>query len=257
MKTRRAQRRVLGAAAALTILGTLVVAGLALAARREGEPFHWSGRMAAGSRLEIHGVNGAIEAAPATGSETVVDAEKSSRHTNPNRVHIEIEQTKGLTVIRAVYPHRWFTWGSDDVNVHFVVRVPAGVELRLMTVNGSVQAEGMENRVFARTVNGGVHIDTGREAEARTVNGSITVRATPRSGDLHFRSVNGSVRLEIPARASVRLSAHTLNGSIVSDFPAGRMRSGFIGRSYEGTVGGGAAELEVTTINGSIRVTRI
>src|SRR3989442_15587580 len=100
MKTRRAGRRVVGAAAARTILGTLVVAGLALAARREGEPFHWSGRMAPGSRLEIHGVNGAIEAAPATGTETVVDAEKSSRHTNPNRVRTEIEKTNGPTVNR-------------------------------------------------------------------------------------------------------------------------------------------------------------
>lgn len=259
MKTTFARRHLRVAAAAITTVAWLAWAGLALAERRQGEPFHWRGHIESGSTLEIHGVNGQIEAAPASGSETVVDAEKWSRHGNPDRVRIEVERHHGAVVIRTVYPHRWFDFGFNDgdVNVHFTIQVPAGVELRLSTVNGTIEAAGLENRVVANTVNGSVHIDTRSEAEARTVNGSITVRARPRSGDLHFRSVNGSVRLEIPAQASVRLNARTLNGSIQSDFPASRMRTGIVGRSYEGMVGHGGADLEVSTINGSIRVTRI
>jgi hypothetical protein len=244
-------------AATLTVLAMFAGGSLAQADRREGEPFHWNGRMPAGSTLEIHGVNGQIEVAPSSGPEIVVDAEKWSRHSNPDRVRIGIVRSRNLTVIRAIYPRQWFGTGSDDVNVHFTIRVPPKVELKLTTVNGSVEAVGLENRVAARTVNGGVHIDTAREAEAHTVNGSIVVRAMPRSGELHFRSINGSMRLEIPSQASVRLNARTLNGSITSDFPAARMRRGLIGRSYHGVIGDGDADLEVSTINGSIRVTRI
>lgn len=213
--------------------------------------------MPPGSTLEIHGVNGQIEASPSAGTEITVDAEKWSRRGNPDRVRIAIERSHDLTVIRAIYPHEWFNFGHDDVNVHFTVHVPPKIELKLFSVNGSVDAVGLENRVAARTVNGRVHIETEREAEARTVNGSITVRAVPRGGELHFRSVNGSVRLEIPSDASVRLSARTLNGVIQSDFPGARLHRGLIGRRYEGTVGHGDTDLEVSTINGSILVRRI
>lgn len=240
----------------LAMFVPLVLAAPALAERR-GEPFHWNGHLSAGAVLEIHGVNGSIEVAPNPAGESVVDAEKWSRTGDPDRVKIEIERSRNRVAIRALYPHRWFGFDHDDVQVHFTVRVPAGVQLVLGTVNGSVEAEGLANRVYARTVNGSVHIDTADEAEARTVNGSMRIRATPRTGDLHFHSVNGSVRLEIPAEASVRVRAHTLNGTIVSNLPAASLRTGFIGRSFVATVGRGDAQVEVSTINGSIQVRRI
>jgi DUF4097 and DUF4098 domain-containing protein YvlB len=254
---RFARRRLPAAIGALVTLALLAAAGLALADRREGEPFHWNGRMPAGSTLEIHGVNGLIEAAPSSGPDITVDAEKWARRGDPDRVRIAIERSHDITIIRAVYPHEWFNFGNSDVNVHFTVHVPPKIELKLFSVNGPVDAVGLENRVAARTVNGRVHIETEREAEARTVNGSIQVRAVPRAGELHFRSVNGSVRLEIPSEASARLYARTVNGVIQSDFPATRIQHGWIGRRYEGLVGRGDADLEVTTVNGSILVRRI
>ena len=237
-------------------LAALLLAAPSLA-EHQGEPFHWRGHLDAGSLLSIHGVNGAIDVVPNPGGESVVDAEKWSRTGDPDRVKIEVVHSRNELLIRAIYPHDWLGFHHDDVQVHFTVRVPARVDLRLATVNGTIDAEGLANRVVARTVNGGVHIETADEAEARTVNGSMRVRATPHGGDLHFHSVNGSVRLEIPADASVRVRAHTLNGSIVSNLPASSLRTGFIGRSFVGTAGRGDAQVEVTTINGSIQVRRI
>src|SRR5262245_57085493 len=161
--------------------------------RHAGTPFHWSGKLAAGSTLEIHGVNGKIEVKPTDGPETIVDGERWSRWSKPDRVRIEVDESHDDVAIRTIYPWRWFNLSDDDVEVHFTVQVPRGVELQLNTVNGSIEGEGLQNRVVARTVNGGVRIDTALEADAATVNGSIVVRADPRSGDMHFRSVNGSV----------------------------------------------------------------
>lgn len=255
MKRTFARRQHWAAAlAALTLLAGCVVHR---AERRAGTPFHWSGRLTAGSTLEIHGVNGKIEVAPASGSETIVRAEKWSRWSNPDRVRIEVDEGRNDVEIRAVYPRHWFGLGNEDVNVHFSVQVPRDVELELSTVNGSIEGEDLANRVVAHTVNGGVRIATDLEADAATVNGSITVRANPRSGDMHFRSVNGSVRLEIPADASVRLAARSVNGWIESDFPAAKIRGGLVGHSYRAMVGGGESDLEVSTVNGSIRVSRM
>lgn len=245
-------------AVALAVLTLVSGCVIPRGARHAGTPFHWSGRLTAGSTLEIHGVNGKIEVTPTDGPETIVDAEKWSRWSKPDRVRIEVDEEGDHGVeIRAVYPWRWFGRGNDDVEVHFAVQVPRGVDLMLNTVNGSIEGEGLRNRVVAHTVNGGIRISTAAEADAATVNGSIVVRADPRSGDMHFRSVNGSVRLEIPATASVRLAARSVNGSIESDFPAARIKGGFVGHSYRAMVGDGDSDLEVSTVNGSIRVSRI
>jgi putative adhesin len=243
-------------AAALSVL-TLATGCVYRGERHAGTPFHWSGTLTAGSTLEIHGVNGNIDVAPTDGPETIVDAEKWSRWSRPDRVRIEVDEDHDDVAIRAIYPWHWFGMGNDDVDVHFTVRVPRDVELRLSSVNGSIHGEGLRNRVVAHTVNGGVRIATAREADAATVNGSIVVRADPRSGDMHFRGVNGSVRLEIPSESSVRLAARSVNGWIETDFPAARIRGGFVGHSYHAMVGSGEADLDVSTVNGSIRVSRI
>jgi hypothetical protein len=47
--------------------------------RVQGEPFQWTGRLAPGKTLEVHGINGGIEATLARGSEARVDATKSGR----------------------------------------------------------------------------------------------------------------------------------------------------------------------------------
>jgi hypothetical protein len=243
-------------AAALSVLTLVSGCVYSRGERREGTPFHWSGKLAAGSTLEIHGVNGKIDVTPTPGPETVVDAEKWSRWSKPDRVRIEVEEDHDDVAIRAIYPWQWFNFGNDDVNVHFTIQVPRGVVLRLNNVNGAIEGEGLQNRVVAHTVNGGVRIATTLEADATTVNGSIVVSADPRSGDMRFRSVNGSVRLQIPAESSVRLAARSLNGWIETDFPAAKIRGGMVGHSYHAMVGNGDSDLDVTTVNGSIRVSR-
>ena len=50
---------------ASAILAVLV--GVLVAAPAAAQDFHWNGRLAAGKRLEIKGVNGAIRAMAATG----------------------------------------------------------------------------------------------------------------------------------------------------------------------------------------------
>jgi DUF4097 and DUF4098 domain-containing protein YvlB len=249
-------RRGLGIALALGLLA----AGAAAAGEplvREGRPFHWSERMEAGEVLEIRTLNGRIEAGPASGSKVEVEAERWTRGDDGERVKIEVKEIDGRTVIRARYPNTLFAINADDVVVNFTVRVPRGVDLKLSTVNGAIVAKDLENRVRARTVNGAIRIDTREEARARTVNGSITARATPRSGGMSFRTVNGSVRLEMPSDASAELEAHTFHGTITSDFPARYRRRSFLGRSLKGRLGDGDTEVKVTTVNGSIRFTQI
>ena len=259
---------VIGLAAALAC-APLVTGRLAethaQAGRQQGDQWNWHGAVAAGKTLEIRGVNGTIEAGPASGSEVVVTATKRGRHSDPDDVRIEVVQHDGNVTICAVYPGSSNRCGSDDdyhmsthnndVEVQFHAQLPAGVAFTGGTVNGDVEANGVGGRVEASTVNGDARLETSAgDASAHTVNGSVTAVVHGQgTGSLRFGTVNGSVTLSVPKNLGADLEAETVNGSIETDFPitvTGRINR----RHLDGRIGQGGRSLKVETVNGSIRL---
>jgi hypothetical protein len=115
-------------------------------------------------------VNGAVDATAADGDEVEVTAAKTGRRSDPGSVRIEVvEHPEGVTIC-AVYPDvdgrrnecrpgdgGHMSTRDNDVSVHFVVRVPRGVGFSPRTVNGDVQADGLD------TLNRGVDENDRRE----------------------------------------------------------------------------------------------
>jgi hypothetical protein len=253
---------------ALTAL-TALTAGTAAAQA----DFSWKGTVGRGKRIEIRGVNGDIQAMLASGNEVQVTAEKHSRRDDPDEVEIRVvEHDEGVTIC-AVYPtprrarrendcgpgDDWHSsTENNDVTVNFTVRVPAGVDADLQTVNGEVEATGLQGYVDARTVNGSVVVSTSGTAEASTVNGSI--RASLGRADFRhaeFTTVNGGITLELPGNLAAEVRAETLNGDIDSDFPMtiqGTRR--FSPRRIVATIGneGAGRTLYLKTVNGSLKL---
>jgi DUF4097 and DUF4098 domain-containing protein YvlB len=243
----------------------------ALATAAAAEDFTWHGQLAAGRTLEVKGVNGAIEATGGSG-QAEVRAIKTARRSDPEDVEIKvIEHADGVTIC-AVYPTpsdarrsnecqpgdggRMST-RDNDVQVRFIVRVPAGVRFAAKTVNGGIDARGLEADVLAHTVNGSVKVATKGRAEAQTVNGSIeaSMGRADWDGKNEFKTVNGAIHLDLPGDLSTEVSAKTVNGDIETDFPL-TVRGRFSKRSLTGTIGGGGRELELETVNGGIRLSR-
>lgn len=243
----------------------------AAAAAAQSNDFRWHEPLAAGKRIEIKGVNGSIDAAPASGGEVEVSARKSSRRYNPEDVRIEVvRHSEGVTIC-AVYPNvdgrpantcepgdgGHMNVRNNDTEVNFTVRVPAGVLFTGRTVNGRVEAKNLTADVDATTVNGDVEVSTAGLARAQTVNGSITAvmgRADWTDG-LEFKTVNGSIDLSLPAALSTDVEVKTLNGEISSDFPL-TVRGTFSRRHMSGTIGGGGRSLQLETVNGSVQIRR-
>jgi hypothetical protein len=249
-----------------TRLAWAVAAAILAAGPVAAEDFQWHGRVAAGKTVEIKGVNGAIDATAASGDEVEVTATKRGRRSDPGSVRIEVvEHAEGVTIC-AVYPDvdgrrnecragdgGHMNTRENDVNVHFTVRVPRGVGFSPRTVNGDVEAEGLEGDVSVRTVNGSVQVSTTGRADAQTVNGSIRASAgrADWSGDAEFKTVNGSITVTLPPSTSADVRAETVNGTIETDFAmtvSGRLSR----RRLSGTIGGGGRSLEMETVNGSI-----
>src|SRR2546422_9754215 len=234
------------------------------------QDFNWHGRIAAGKRLEVKGVNGDVRAVLASGAEAVVNARKHARRSDPDDVEIKVVQSDEGVTICAVYPtpprareenscepgDRWHSsTDNNDVVVDFEVQVPAGVEFNGQTVNGEMSAEGLKGDVKASTVNGSVRVSTTGLAEASTVNGSVYAEMGRANWTnvLEFSTVNGGITLTLPPKLDTDVHAKTVNGEIESDYPL--MVTGRFGpRRLRGTIGAGGRSLNLSTVNGEIRL---
>lgn len=92
---------------------------------------------------------------------------------------------------------------------------------------------------------------------AKTVNGSVTAKMgrTDWQGELELETVNGSVRVDLPASASTEVKGATVNGSIESDFDL-EVKGRFGPKKVSGTIGAGGRVLNVKAVNGSIQLRR-
>jgi hypothetical protein len=233
----------------------------------EAPPFNWSGFVAAGKTVEVHGINGSIHTERASGGSVEVTALRTARHSDPNEVQIQVVPTDAGVKICAVYPNssndcegksRSHDSGrnNNDVEVAFTVRVPAGVNFEGHNVNGDIQIADIQGEAKAHTVNGNVTVAATESVEAHTVNGNViaTLGGTPRKA-MGFHTVNGNIDLTMSGSAAAQVSAHTLNGSMSTDFPISV--SGKIGgKTLAGEIGSGGPKIDMHTVNGSIRLHR-
>ncbi len=263
----RKMRRVTGLLASMALLAAFSALG------QRAQDWEWQGRVAAGSSIEVKGINGDVHAVAATGNQVQVVAElREHRRGDAEDIEFEVIEHDGGVTICAMYPTprradrpnecapgdggRMST-RDNDVEVSFTVRVPAGVGFKGRTVNGEVRVEPLSGDVEAHTVNGDVELSTAGIAQASTVNGSIW--ASLGRGDwtesLEFETVNGSITVELPEGFGAEVSARTVNGGIETDFPL-TVQGRFSSRRLTGTIGGGGRRLWLETVNGSISLRR-
>lgn len=248
----------------------ILAATLLAAAPVGAQDFHWSGRLAAGKRLEIRGVNGSIRTMAASGDEIDVSAHKTARHSDPDEVKITVVPTDEGVTICAVYPtprragrenscepgDGWHSsTDNNDVTVDFTIKLPAGIVFSGETVNGEIDAEGLGADAEVTTVNGSINVQATGHVEARTVNGSIraSMGRADWSSETEFTTVNGGITLTLPANLSAEVSAETVNGDLETDFPL-TVTGKFGPRHMRGTIGNGGRQLKLSTVNGSIHL---
>jgi hypothetical protein len=243
---------------------TLAWLGFAPAAAAQND-FEWTGQLAPGQRIEIQDVNGSIHASAARDGNIVVTAvKKAGRRGNPGDIRIETYAHAGGVTVCVLYPgssdcrsggSRNSNNDRNDTSVEFTVLVPAGVGISAHTVNGSVDANGLQSNTEAGTVNGSVTVATSGTAQASTVNGDIkaAMGAAPNGGK--FSTVNGGITLQLPASTNANVRVSTVSGDIRSDFPL-QMSPDPGPKNANGVIGAGGQELRISTVNGEVTLVR-
>jgi len=229
--------------------------------------FHWSGKLADNNVVEIKNINGWIDAEATGGDQVEVSAEKIGPEADQVKIQV-VPSSDGVTIC-AIYPRSssscepgesWHVNNHGDrTKVNFTVRVPQNLRFSGQSINGEVKAQDMGRSVRATSVNGSVHVSTKSWAQAETVNGSIEVAmgSADWNGKLKIETVNGSISLKLPDDLSADVRFRSVNGNLNTDFPLtiqGSLGSMPGNHHAEGRIGSGGRELDVETVNGSVRL---
>lgn len=225
--------------------------------------------------LIVENANGDVEV---TGGADAGMVRVTARLRRPDRLEYRATQegdTVRVTVKKRREGEGWWSWlrwqsGASDI----VVAVPATTNMDVHSSNGDISARGVAGTITLGTSNGNVEASGGDGAyDLRSSNGNITVTAGRGEFSLHtsngnirfagdpedgtenrLRTSNGNIKARLAGESpSVRLSASTSNGGIrlersvaVSELK-GKNR-------LDGVIGDGAAEMTLTTSNGTVTI---
>ena len=263
---------------ALFTVALVLTLSLALPAMGDyREEFSKTLPLKAGDSFSLDNVNGGITVATWKENKVEIKALKIAKDDAKDlkEVEINVAESAGAVTVHTIWPKDRHNF---RVTVTFEVKVPEGVNLRkfetvngevmaagsfgeavLETTNGTITGEGFKGNLTADTTNGEVHIKRAEgRIEAHTTNGSVELAGIAFKDGLRVRTTNGGIRLvlESPEKVNARLRAHTTNGHVTVDFPITLERMGGSNRSIEATLGSGGPELDLSTTNGSITITK-
>jgi hypothetical protein len=226
-----------------------------------------------GQRLDLSNIDGDITVTQGRSAAAEIVVHKIVRRGNGDLVKAVMEETSSGVRVCAVYLNRA---GDDDgcngrhrdhddgwrepldVEMRFEVRVPSGVELGVNTVDGAVNARGIDTPTTIRTVDGDITFDGVAPDGLNTVDGKISATITNArwDHDVTLRSVDGDVDVTLPAGLGIAITGETVDGDVHADFPV-TLAGKWGPRSFRATMGdGGSRELRIHTVDGSIRLHR-
>ena len=263
-------RRVSNAILAIPVLVVASAAAsgcdIAMAHLKERQTAEWRKTydLQPGGRLEISNVNGKIDVQPAAGNSVEVVAEKSARGASTEAAkealdRIEIQESASPTNVRIETKLQRGGGGlfnGSGQEVHYMVKVPASLEVRFSTVNGGIELTGLKGRIVAETTNGGIRAhDVSGSIDASTTNGGVEVELE-RVADsgVKLGCTNGGIALRLPADAKATISARITNGGINTSGINIEKSGEASRRRLEGTLNGGGPRIDLEGTNGGIRI---
>ncbi|MCC7009277.1 MAG: DUF4097 family beta strand repeat protein [Acidobacteria bacterium] len=233
--------------------------------------------------LELKNVSGDISITAGSGRDVTLDITRRSRGRDDaeaalglQQVQVNVDHRGERATVEVMYPHeRDRGRARYQVNVSFVVTVPAGTRVTARSVSGNVSVKGVAGDLAVETVSGNIDVANARQlSTAKSVSGNVVLSNVESSRALsagtvsggvqlsHVRAnriavdvVSGDIRTEDVTCASAQLK--TLSGTVdyVGRFePGGRYEfnshSGSVRITAAGPVG---FELQATTFSGRIR----
>lgn len=212
-------------------------------------------------RLSLKNVNGSlviegwdknrieVVAVKMARNKEILDELKVKSEMNNNHLQIEVKYD---------FDDDDYDDGNNYAEVEFTIKVPRGTEVdEVALVNGDVDISKVDGDADVASVNGDVTGQTlGGHVSLTTVNGGVELVANSAVKSITMNSVNGNVRLTLPRKFDASIDAGTVHGDIIVAEGIDVDMTKFSGTSMRGTIGKGTLKVNLSTVNGSIKIKR-
>jgi hypothetical protein len=212
------------------------------------------------ARVEVSGINGAVNVETSDGTTADVYVERtgaSQEVLNRRRVTIDSTPT-GLTIRGEKGEGGFFAriFGKKP-SERITLRLPRQIAFVAKGVNGAIVVGEIDGPVEFHGINGRLDIaQASGSAAFQGINGNISVglKQLDKQGmDIH--GINGNIELRFSEGVNAGLDAHGMHGDVISDLPNVAVdKSGY--GSYSAQIGKGGNPISASGINGNIRLTR-
>ena len=236
-------------------LGALMALTAAASAEVTAE-FHRTFTLPANGRVSLENLNGNVTITGWDRNEVQIDAvKKANSQQKLDEAKIEVEASNDAVHIRTKYPEGHTN--NNPATVTYEVHVPRNARLDgIDLVNGSLTVSQFGGNLKANLVNGSSNIhDLAGRTDLSSVNGSVNAfyRSLNNVTEIRLKSVNGAVKLGLPASPNADVSVSTVNGGITTEFPL-QVQGKFMGRHIDGRLGNGGTKIEISNVNGAIHI---
>jgi hypothetical protein len=241
---------------------------LNVASEQASDTWQRSYTLPAGGSLEVSAVNAAVHVTGTSGAqaEVTVVREASAMTRDDARQAVAsvsiIEDAKPDAVRIEIRPDSQARLGR--LTVRTTVAVPRGLTASIRTQNGRIELENVNGKITVAAANGAI---TGRgvsgSLSASVVNGRLSIDLAPTSEVVELTSVNGAIRVGIPAEANADVQLDALNGGVTvdpqlklvsKDVEAEGSGGGFFSKRVVGRLNAGGSKIVARATNGAVRV---
>jgi DUF4097 and DUF4098 domain-containing protein YvlB len=213
------------------------------------------------TKVEVENVNGSIKSSVWSDESIHVLFEKwatgkTEQEAQANIGNIEIyvneDAVSGVLSIDVDIPINV----EVDYGCNITLQLPSSLSLDLESINGDIEIQDTKAEATLKTANGEITTrNHNGDLIASSSNGTIdTDIVLPDQGECMLSTLNGSIILSIPDTTSAMIDASTANGTVEVDANLGIAIIREEKKDFEGKMGNGKGNIELTTVNGDIRV---
>lgn len=218
-------------------------------------------QLSAGANVEVRGINGQvdIETSDTTTAEVSI-LRTASNQTDLETRKVTITATPTSLVIQGEKDQGglWQRLWHGEVKQQVTLKLPRAVALTVKGVNGPVRAGEVTGALQVSGVNGKVQMaQTNGYSEISGVNGSVTI-SVKQLGEkgIRIKGINGAVELRFADKVNADVEARGINGRVKAELPDVTVQGESERSKYNARIGAGGAPINVSGVNGSIRLVR-
>ena len=262
---------------------------------QERDEFHETYQLPPGARVEVSSIRGRVEIANSNTTTAEVQIIRTARTRADLEYHkIEVAQTGSTLIVRGVEEPESSRRQNIQVNHEVILKLPRRIDLTINSISGPIKVGDVDGDAQLNSISGSGSIgNVGGKLQVSSISGSLTVgdvgadaRVNSISGNLRLgqvngslnvssvsgglnatlvslspegiqiRSVSGSVEIAFKSDVNADFNAEHVSGEVYLNVPNVLRENEERSSNVRARIGAGGTPITISSVSGSIRLTR-